>query len=107
MFSAVVMHWDVLPSLINARWALFMSFGLRRIMSPIRTARSFEEIFPNSWSTDIGLISPTAFVSEPSSLRLGTIEIIAFRQEIGVAPDVNASLVSVTRTLRSGVGSLI
>src|SRR6185503_20921252 len=52
----------------------------------------------------MGLISPTRFVIDPSSFRFGIMEIIALRQQIGVFPVANVSLMRITRILSSAVG---
>ena len=99
------MHCEVLPSRMKARCALFMMFGCSSIIWPMRTDSSFDETFPNSCRTEIGLISPIKDVYEPSSLRFGTIEIMALRQDLGVHPLSSDSLISDTIILSNGVGS--
>src|ERR1051325_9858704 len=78
--------------------------GFSRSIWPIRTARSFDDILPNSCRTESGLISPTRDVNDPSSFLFGTIDMIALRHEMGVLPDLKDSLINVTRILSSGDG---
>ena len=74
---AMFRHWDVEPSLRKARCAgVTIRFSNR--VSPILFARILDVIFPNSWSTEIGLISDTRSENDPSSLFFGIIETMAF-----------------------------
>src|SRR3954451_24674844 len=79
--------------------------GFWRMIWPMRTARSFDDIFPNSCRTEIGLISPTRDVNDPSSFLFGTIDMIALPHEIGVLPDLKDSLINVTMILSNGDGA--
>src|SRR6185503_17184909 len=104
IFRAMLRHWEVDPSLRNALWARDSSLGFCKSLSPSLLARIFEAIVLNSCKTEIGLISETRSVNDPSSLLLGIIEIMAFRHEIKVSPPSKAVLMNETNRLNSGVG---
>src|ERR1700734_844869 len=79
-FSAVEMHCCTHPSFMKALCALFRICCSRRIF-PQRSARIFAAILPNSCKTEMGRMSFTLSVHEPSSFLFGIIVITDFLQD--------------------------
>ena len=104
-FSAVEMHCCTHPSFMKALCALFRICGCSRRIFPQRSARIFAAILPNSCKTEMGRMSFTLSVHEPSSFLFGIIVITDFLQDGSVAPAVNAVLNRDTRIVVRGVSS--
>src|SRR5271170_4626722 len=104
MFRAVAMHCCTQPSFMKALWALSKICGLSRRIFPHLSANIFADIFPNSCRTEIGRMSLTFSVHDPSSLRFGIMVITDFLQEGSVAPCLYAKSTISMRGLFSSLG---
>ena len=90
---------------MKALCALFRICGCSSRIFPQRSARIFAAILPNSCKTEMGRMSFTLSVHEPSSFLFGIIVITDFLQDGSVAPAVNAVLNRDTRIVVRGVSS--
>src|SRR5579872_6688405 len=79
--------------------------GCSKRILPQRSARIFAAILPNSCKTEMGRMSFTLSVHEPSSFLFGIMVITDFLQDGSVAPAVNAVLNRDTKIVVRGVSS--
>src|ERR1044072_2545773 len=86
------MHRCTHPSFRNALCALFKIWGCSNRIFPHLSASIFAAILPNSCRTEIGRMSLTLSVHEPSSFLFGIIVITDLGEDGSVVPSVNTTL---------------